>query len=124
MESKRYQALLEAEEEQLTRGLREREGIRIESEPDVIDEAQRNAERELVIHYLDRESLLLRDVRAALARIAEGTFGMCLRCDDEISPRRLAAVPWAPLCLKCQEWDDANRDGGSEPFSSRLEPAA
>ncbi len=122
-ELKRYQALLENKARELLRGLRQRDGIEIEFEPDVIDEAQRTAERELVIHNLDRDSVLLRDVRAALARIAAGTYGVCVRCEEDIAPRRLAAVPWASLCLKCQERVDASRED-SERFAARLEPAA
>jgi DnaK suppressor protein len=39
----------------------------------------------------------------ALTRIELGTFGRCLECGEEISPKRLNAVPWASLCVSCQE---------------------
>ena len=123
-ELKKYQTLLEKREQELLRGLQQREGIEIEIEPDVIDEAQRTAERDLAIHNLDRDSVMLRHVRSALARIRDGSFGVCMRCEEEISPRRLVAVPWAPLCLKCQEEADAAGDEESEWLAPRLEPAA
>lgn len=43
----------------------------------------------------------LRQVEAALARIADGTYGECARCGDPISPERLAALPATPLCKNC-----------------------
>jgi DnaK suppressor protein len=46
------------------------------------------------------------NVRAALGRIAHGTYGKCLDCDEEISHKRLTAVPWATLCIVCQESAD------------------
>ena len=53
-----------------------------------------------------RESNLLRDARAALRRIRDGSFGTCEECEQDIHLKRLAAVPWAPLCIKCQEAKD------------------
>jgi DnaK suppressor protein len=44
----------------------------------------------------------LAQVDAALARLADGTFGMCVRCGREIAPARLEALPWAAHCIDCQ----------------------
>jgi DnaK suppressor protein len=104
--------MLEVKAAELLRTLRRREGIEIEIEADAFDEAQRITERDLAIHNLDRDSILLRNIRAALARIANGSYGICGRCEEEIAPRRLAAVPWAPLCIDCQEQADTE---GSDP---------
>ncbi|MBB4184973.1 TraR/DksA family transcriptional regulator [Sinorhizobium terangae] len=43
----------------------------------------------------------IRAINAALDRIESGTFGICVRCGDPISPERLHAVPHAPLCQTC-----------------------
>lgn len=43
----------------------------------------------------------IRAIDAALNRIEAGTFGICVRCGDAISPERLRAVPHAPLCQTC-----------------------
>lgn len=43
----------------------------------------------------------LRAIDAALLRIEKGTYGTCVRCGNPISPGRLAAVPFAPLCEDC-----------------------
>ncbi len=70
-------------------------------------------------------SNLLRNVRAALRRIDEGAFGVCLHCEEDISPKRLAAVPWTAYCIRCQEVADRNQAGdGSESFDELLVSAA
>lgn len=43
----------------------------------------------------------VRQIRDALARLDAGTFGICLRCGDDIDAARLQAVPHAPLCAAC-----------------------
>jgi DnaK suppressor protein len=50
----------------------------------------------------DRNVLHLEQVEAALARLADGTFGGCLRCGRPIAPERLEALPWAAYCIECQ----------------------
>jgi len=105
-ELNKYKALLDAKQAELAAGLRNREDIAIEKTPDAIDEVQLAGERELAIRNLDRESNLLRDVKLALARIADGSYGICMHCEEEIRPKRLDAVPWAKYCIKCQEAAD------------------
>jgi DnaK suppressor protein len=41
-------------------------------------------------------------VRAALARVNEGTYGKCARCGSDIPPERLEFMPEAPNCIQCQ----------------------
>ena len=87
-----------------------------------MDEIQYASERDLAIRNVDRESTLLRQVKAALRRIHDGGFGICIDCDSAISPKRLAAVPWAPRCIQCQEAADRTRGrrraDGEPEFSS------
>jgi DnaK suppressor protein len=78
----------------------------IEKSADALDEVQHAAERELAIRNLDRESGLLRQVRGALHRLDEGAYGVCVHCEEDINPKRLAAVPWAQYCIQCQELAD------------------
>jgi len=105
-ELEKYKAVLEAKRDELAAGLRNREDIAIEKTPDALDEVQLAGERELAIRNLDRESNLLRNVRGALARIADGSFGVCLHCEEDIKPKRLEAVPWTKYCIRCQEAAD------------------
>jgi len=124
-ELNKFKNILEAKREELEAFVRNREGIAIEKSPDALDEVQHAAERELAIRNLDRESNLLRNVRAALRRLDEGAFGVCLHCEEDISPKRLAAVPWTAFCIQCQEVADRNAAGdGSEAFDEFLVPAA
>lgn len=105
-ELNKYKRMLEAKQAELTQGLRNREDITIEKTADLLEEVQLTAERELAIRNLHRESGLLRDVRGALARISDGTYGVCLNCEEEIKPKRMEAVPWAAYCVRCQEMAD------------------
>ena len=123
-ELNKYKEILETKQAELAKVLRNRDGITIEKSPDALDEVQNAAERELAIRNLDRESQLLRSVRAALARIRDGNFGVCLHCEEDISPKRLNAVPWAGYCIQCQEIADRHQDEGTESFDDLLVNAA
>jgi DnaK suppressor protein len=119
-ELEKYKKILEARQAELARGLRNRDDIAIEKTPDALDEVQLAGERELAIRNLDRESSLLRNVRLALARIADGSYGVCLHCDEEIKPKRLDAVPWTPYCIRCQEAADRHEFESSESFDELM----
>jgi DnaK suppressor protein len=105
-ELEKYKTVLETRLSELSYALRNREDIAIEKTPDALDEVQLAGERELAIRNLDRESHLLRQVRSALARIADGSYGTCNHCEEEISLKRLNAVPQTAYCIKCQEAAD------------------
>ena len=105
-ELNKYKAVLEAKQAELSAGLRNRDDIAIEKTPDAIDEVQLAGERELAIRNLDRESNLLRNVKGALVRIADGSYGVCMHCEEDIKIKRLDAVPWTKYCIKCQEAAD------------------
>ena len=101
-EVERYRTMLEAKRTELFFGLRSLEDIVIEKAADTLDQVQFAGERELAIRNLDRESKLLRSIRNALARIEDGSYGVCLHCETAINPKRLAAVSWAAYCIRCQ----------------------
>ena len=117
-ELKKFRKILEARQVELIKVLRNRDAIAIEKSADALDEVQHAAERELAIRNLDRESNLLRLVKLALRRMDEGSFGTCLHCDEDVNPRRLAAVPWAPYCIRCQELADRSDD--NDEFADEL----
>jgi DnaK suppressor protein len=116
----KYRAALEAKLAELMAGRGRREEITIEKAPDAVDDLQLTTLRELAISKLNREFRLLREVRAALARLEEGTYGICLNCEDPIAPRRLEAIPWAAYCVRCQEAIDAGaaEAAGAEELDS------
>jgi DnaK suppressor protein len=124
IELDKFKKLLDGKQAELEKIVCNRDGIVIEKSADALDEVQHAAERDLAIRNLDRESNVLRNVRSALRRIENGDFGICLHCEEEITLRRLAAVPWAPFCIHCQEQSDRNRDDGNEVFHHILVNAA
>jgi DnaK suppressor protein len=107
------QEILERKEAELVQILKKRDGIAIEKSADQMDEVQFASERDLAIRNADRESELLREVRAALQRIDGGWFGACVECESAISPKRLVALPWASRCIHCQELADRNGQEGT-----------
>ena len=123
-EINKYKKILEQKRDELERIVRNRDAITIEKSADALDEVQHASERELAIRNLDRESNLLRNVRLALRRINDGSFGVCLHCEEDISPKRVAAVPWAPFCIQCQEQADRNQDDSNEILENLLVNAA
>ena len=118
------QEILERKEAELDRELRKRDGIAIEKSADQMDEIQYATERELAMRNVDRESHLLRQVKAALARVHDGSFGACAECESATSPRRLVALPWALLCIQCQEAADRDRQERTESLSEPVGRAA
>jgi DnaK suppressor protein len=121
VELEKFKKILEARQAELSGLLRNRDEIVIEKAPDALDEVQLAGERELAIRNLDRDSNMLRQIRRALARVADGSFGVCLHCEEEISPKRMNAVPWAAYCIKCQEQVDRHEievDDTADLFAS------
>ena len=88
-----------------------RDELAIENSADTLDEVGNAAGRELAAHQLELDAKRLAEATAALRRIEEGTFGICLECDSEIGMKRLNAVPWARYCIRCQELADRGSNG-------------
>jgi DnaK suppressor protein len=103
-----FRRLLEVKYEELSATSSNRDGIVIEAVADDMDRMQAQMGRDLAIHSLDRTSMLLKNVRAALDRIEEDMYGVCLRCEEPIAENRLKAIPWASYCVDCQESIDSH----------------
>ena len=74
-----------------------------ESEHDPIDQVQSMHMREESATHLGRRSRILAEVDRSLQAISEGSYGICVDCEEPISLKRLEIIPWAPRCLSCQE---------------------
>jgi DnaK suppressor protein len=110
-----FKGILENRQAELENRNRSREALTIERSSDELDRIQDGQEREFAIGELDRNTSRLREVRAALLRIDTGEFGVCVECEEDINPKRLAAVPWATSCIACQEVaDNAAKTPGGE----------
>ena len=95
-------ALVSQRDELLAR-LNNRYELTAERYADPIDQSLEKSERENYAIVISADTALLRQVSAALARLKAGCYGICDGCGDPISPARLAALPWAALCVVCQE---------------------
>jgi len=102
----RYKGVLLRTREAIAGKSREREAIWVAHCNEVMETVQLASEREFAIRALELEKRCLTQVDAALDRIEDGEFGVCMECEEPISPKRLAAVPWACYCLRCQEMED------------------
>ena len=119
-----FQETLERKAAELNGIWRQRDAIAVEKSADQMDQIQYAAERDLAIRNVDRDATLLRETKAALQRLREGTFGFCIECEAPISPKRLAAVPWASRCIDCQGADDRNQQAGGDSTAEALNRAA
>ncbi len=70
--------------------------------PDPTDRANLETDRNFLLRIRDRERKLILKIKEALARIEEGTFGICEECGEEISEERLRARPVTTLCIECK----------------------
>jgi DnaK suppressor protein len=73
------------------------------------DRATADVAKEDLLQEAGRDSEQLWQIEAALAHIAEGTYGICDECGRDIPVARLHAVPWALLCVRDQEISDTKR---------------
>jgi len=70
--------------------------------PDPTDRASLESDRNFELRIRDRERKLINKIREALARIDDGTFGLCESCEEPISVERLRARPVTTLCIECK----------------------
>ncbi len=118
-----YRRMLEAKRAEIIRS-RNPEKIVIERAADEMDELVLATERELAIETLSRQAGLLSQVTTALERIDDQSYGICEECEEPISPRRLNALPWASLCIRCQEKEDRRSNDRGQRFDMDLPDAA
>lgn len=74
------------------------------------DTATETYDRELDYTLQENSELVLREIDAALARIEDGSYGVCARCGKPIGEERLEARPWATLCIDDQR--ELDREAG------------
>lgn len=69
---------------------------------DPLDQATIEDTRTYTLRIRDRESQLIKKIKTALAKIDEGTFGICEECGEEIALARLKARPVTAYCIQCK----------------------
>lgn len=72
-----------------------------EREPDVLDRGSETAAARVLGILAESERLEVERIDAALARLAAGSYGVCVRCGEPIHLERLEAVPEALFCVEC-----------------------
>jgi len=103
--AKRQEVMREIEAD-IGQSLTEDQQRRLESARDIGDQALMDLERELGISLLEMRNRKRQLLDEAIRRLAEGTYGLCAECGVEISEKRLAAVPFAKLCVECQSKEE------------------
>lgn len=69
---------------------------------DTYDLASEERDREINFILTDRDREKLQAIQEALERVANGTYGICESCEQEISQARLTALPFTRMCVNCQ----------------------
>ena len=99
------QQILEAYNKNKTYG-KEADG---EATQDIADKAANSYTKEFLFSLSNTERALLHEVDDALARLQGRRFGICAACEEDMNQKRLEAVPWARLCLSCQEKQESGQ---------------
>jgi DnaK suppressor protein len=102
-----YQRVLEKKAEEVSRSMSAQKAAQVVARLDVpSDEGDLSQQHHEEWIFLNRNSIdmkLLREIADALRRMEQGNYGTCLECEEDISIKRLNAVPWARYCVTCQE---------------------
>jgi DnaK suppressor protein len=106
-ELKRFREILEEKKEEILRNakrtLNEDMTLDADDMPDEMDLASSEYLQSFTFRLRGREKTFLKKIDHALAKIDDGTFGICEECEEPISPKRLEARPETTLCIRCKE---------------------
>jgi DnaK suppressor protein len=78
-----------------------------ENFPDPTDRASLESDRNFMLRIRDRENKLIKKIKKALDRIEAGTFGVCEKCGEDITLKRLKARPVTTQCIDCKTKEEA-----------------
>jgi len=87
----------------MKRGRLAADEIKVENTEDEGDLAIISHARELFYNLQEGDLARLRSIEEAMEALDRGQYGECIRCDDDINEKRLEIVPWATMCVRCQE---------------------
>ena len=101
---KKYRHILETKRDELSHAESARTPA---TEPgsksgDWIDQSSQESDLHVRLALKQTDSKLLRAIDEAIHRIDQGTYGICMECENEIAPARLEAVPWTRVCIDCK----------------------
>jgi RNA polymerase-binding transcription factor len=102
-----YRKQLLAKQEEIRRMVArsEQDGREADNEitQDLADRAANSYTKEFLFHQSDDNRRILQLIQEALWRADEGSYGLCVECQQDVQSKRLDAVPWARHCIECQE---------------------
>ena len=87
------------------------------NDPD--EETRLRQDLDLAVSVINTDWETAKAVEQAMGLLEIGEYGICRECEEPISPKRLAAIPWTTLCVSCKESQDSEPD-----LSSRFPRAA
>jgi DnaK suppressor protein len=73
---------------------------------DWVDHSSQENDLHVNLALKQTDTKLLRAIDEALQRVDQGTFGICMDCEEPIAEVRLDAVPWTRVCIDCKEKQD------------------
>ena len=109
---KRRQAAMESKLKDLLKPAGDRESLEIQQMADPLDQVRLSTDRDMAVETLNQQARSIHEIRSALDRIAEGIYGQCEGCEEQIPAKRLDALPWARLCVSCQSAVEAEAHQG------------
>jgi DnaK suppressor protein len=106
-ELKRFREILEEKRREILRNARrtlsDDMALAVDDLPDEMDLASSEYLQSFTFRLRGREKTFLEKIDRALARIEDGTFGICEECSESIAVKRLEARPETTLCIRCKE---------------------
>ena len=69
---------------------------------DIGDMSANAYSRDVLFNLSETQRQQILDIDAALERIANGEYGTCMKCGEEIAPRRLEVRPFSRYCIECK----------------------
>lgn len=69
---------------------------------DIGDMSANAYSRDVLFNLSETQRRQVRDIDAALERIAQGEYGVCMHCGEEIAARRLEVRPFSRYCIECK----------------------
>jgi DnaK suppressor protein len=99
---RRRKAALQSKLDDLLKLSGNRESLEIQQTADPLDQVRLTTDRNMAVETLNQQARSIHEIRSALDRIEEGSYGHCERCEESIPAKRLDALPWARLCVTCQ----------------------
>src|SRR4051812_23957998 len=78
-------------------------GSAVQGVLDAAESSELDIQDEIEFALIQMKAETLHKIEEALRRLEEGTFGYCFECGEEISERRLRALPFAVRCKNCEE---------------------